>query len=82
MQNVFANNTVVPIKSWASNIEEGALAQAVNLANLPYAYHHIALMPDCHQVWNAHWWGTGSRWSSGSKCCWSGHWLWGMRCKN
>jgi tRNA-splicing ligase RtcB (3'-phosphate/5'-hydroxy nucleic acid ligase) len=27
----------------------GALEQARNLANLPFAFRHIALMPDCHQ---------------------------------
>ncbi len=39
----------LPIKSWVDDIEEGALAQARNLANLPFAFRHIALMPDCHQ---------------------------------
>jgi len=29
-------------------MEESALVQAKNLANLPFAYKHIALMPDCH----------------------------------
>ena len=40
----------VPIKSWvAPYIEEGAKKQAENLSNLPFAFKHIALMPDCHQ---------------------------------
>jgi tRNA-splicing ligase RtcB (3'-phosphate/5'-hydroxy nucleic acid ligase) len=39
----------IPVKMWLSEVEEGALAQARNLANLPFAFHHIALMPDCHQ---------------------------------
>jgi len=39
----------IPIKMWVDNIEEGALQQAKNLANLPFAFKHIALMPDCHQ---------------------------------
>jgi len=38
-----------PIKLWLDDIEEGALAQAKNLANLPFAFKHIPLMPDCHQ---------------------------------
>lgn len=38
----------VPIKMWADSIEEKALTQAHNLASLPYAFHHIALMPDVH----------------------------------
>ncbi len=38
----------LPIKGWLDDIEDKALEQAVDLANLPFAYHHIALMPDCH----------------------------------
>lgn len=38
-----------PIKLWLDDIEEGALEQAKNLANLPFTFKHIALMPDCHQ---------------------------------
>ena len=38
-----------PIKLWLDDIEDGALEQAKNLANLPFAFKHIALMPDCHQ---------------------------------
>ncbi len=39
----------IPIKMWLDTIEDGALAQAQNLANLPFAYKHIAIMPDAHQ---------------------------------
>lgn len=39
----------IPIKSWVTGCEDGALNQALNLANLPFAFKHIALMPDCHQ---------------------------------
>jgi len=39
----------LPIKLWADEIEEGALQQAKNLANFPFASSHIALMPDVHQ---------------------------------
>lgn len=39
----------LPILSWAKEIEDGALEQAKNLANLPFATKHIALMPDVHQ---------------------------------
>lgn len=38
----------VPVKNWASNLEDGAEKQASNLAKLPCAFHHIALMPDAH----------------------------------
>jgi len=38
-----------PIFNWASGLEEGALEQAKNSANLPFTFHHVALMPDAHQ---------------------------------
>ena len=39
----------IPIKMWLKEIEDGALNQAKNLANLPFAFKHIAIMPDSHQ---------------------------------
>ena len=39
----------LPLKLWLDDIEDGALAQAKNLANLPFAFKHIPLMPDSHQ---------------------------------
>jgi tRNA-splicing ligase RtcB len=39
----------LPIKLWLNDIEDGALSQTRNLANLPFAYKHIAIMPDSHQ---------------------------------
>lgn len=39
----------LPIKLWLDDIEDGALEQAKNLANLPFAFKHIAIMPDAHQ---------------------------------
>lgn len=38
----------IPIKMWVSDLEESALKQAGNLANLPFAFKHVALMPDAH----------------------------------
>ncbi len=38
----------IPIKSWCEYVEPNAMGQAINLSLLPFAYHHIALMPDCH----------------------------------
>lgn len=37
------------IKLWLDNIEDGALTQAKNIANFPYAVMHVAIMPDAHQ---------------------------------
>lgn len=39
----------VPIKMWLNEIEDGALEQAKNLANLPFIFKHVAIMPDSHQ---------------------------------
>ena len=39
----------IPIKMWLDDIEDGALEQAKNIANLPFAFKHIAIMPDSHQ---------------------------------
>ncbi len=38
----------IPIKLWLDDIEEGALQQAKNLANFPFSFRHIAIMPDAH----------------------------------
>jgi len=43
------NTEKLPIKMWLDDVEAGAMEQAKNLANFPYAVKHIALMPDCHQ---------------------------------
>jgi tRNA-splicing ligase RtcB (3'-phosphate/5'-hydroxy nucleic acid ligase) len=42
----------VPIKIWLDRLEDvepGCLQQALNLANLPFVYKWVALMPDTHQ---------------------------------
>lgn len=39
----------IPIKVWARELEPGAMSQAINLANFPFAFHHVALMPDVHE---------------------------------
>lgn len=38
----------IPILIWGDSVDSGTLAQARNLANLPFAHGHIALMPDAH----------------------------------
>lgn len=38
----------IPIQLWSDSLDEQTLAQAKNLANLPFAHHHIALMADSH----------------------------------
>jgi tRNA-splicing ligase RtcB len=39
----------IPVKLWLDNMEEGAMQQARNIANLPFAFRHIAIMPDAHE---------------------------------
>jgi tRNA-splicing ligase RtcB len=41
-------NIKVPIKMWLDDIEDLALEQTINLANLPFVFKHIAIMPDAH----------------------------------
>lgn len=45
----------IPIKAWVDGvpIEDQAVQQLRNLAQLPFAYHHVAAMPDVH-------WGMGA----------------------
>ena len=45
----YINTEKVVIKSWCDNPEDGAILQAKNLANLPFVFRHVALMPDVHQ---------------------------------
>lgn len=49
--NVFKTGKL-PVKYWlksADDIETGCVKQLENLSNLPFAFHHIAAMPDTHQ---------------------------------
>jgi tRNA-splicing ligase RtcB (3'-phosphate/5'-hydroxy nucleic acid ligase) len=39
----------IPIKLWLDNVEEGTMQQVRNMANLPFAFRHVALMPDAHE---------------------------------
>jgi tRNA-splicing ligase RtcB (3'-phosphate/5'-hydroxy nucleic acid ligase) len=45
----------VPIKAWTDGVpvEEAARQQLINLAGLPFVFHHVAAMPDVH-------WGIGA----------------------
>lgn len=47
MEKVIASERI-PIKLWLNDIEDSALEQAKNLANFPFSFKHISLMPDCH----------------------------------
>ena len=41
-------NYRVPVFNWCPKIEKNTMEQVDNLASLPFAFHHIALMPDAH----------------------------------
>jgi len=45
MQKVISTERL-PIKMWLDEAEEGSIKQAKNLANLPFAFMHVCLMPD------------------------------------
>jgi tRNA-splicing ligase RtcB len=38
----------IPIKMWLDRVEESTIKQAQNLANLPFAFKNVCLMPDTH----------------------------------
>jgi len=44
----YINTEKVIIKSWCNNPEDGAINQARNLANLPFIFRQVCLMPDTH----------------------------------
>lgn len=49
---LYNEKTTKPIKVWldsAAELEEGCLEQAYHLANLPFVYKWVALMPDTHR---------------------------------
>ncbi len=39
----------IPVYSWADVIQPEVLDQVLHLADHPFAFHHVALMPDCHK---------------------------------
>jgi tRNA-splicing ligase RtcB len=47
MQKVVSTEKL-PIKMWLDEPEEKSVQQAIHLANLPFAFSHICLMPDTH----------------------------------
>jgi tRNA-splicing ligase RtcB len=48
MQKVISTEHL-PIKMWLDDAEESSIQQAKNLANLPFAFKHVCLMPDTHK---------------------------------
>lgn len=36
------------IKTWAEELDEKTMEQVYNLSDLPFMYHHVAIMPDAH----------------------------------
>lgn len=38
----------IPAKLWLNEVEPLCLEQIMNLTELPFAFHHIAIMPDAH----------------------------------
>ena len=46
--NQYKKENQIPVFSWCPDIEASAQEQIDNLASLPFAFHHIAIMPDSH----------------------------------
>ena len=49
MKVLYNETTKLPVKMWLETVEDGAMEQIMHLANFHFAFHHIAIMPDCHQ---------------------------------
>lgn len=47
MKNIITTESK-PIKLWLNDIENTALVQCQNIANLPFLFSHFAVMPDSH----------------------------------
>ena len=45
---VESHKDMLPIKMWLEAVEPSAMQQLYHLAQLPFAYKWIAVMPDCH----------------------------------
>lgn len=57
------NTEAKPIKMWLEDIEDWALEQAKNLANLPFIYKRVSIMPDSHQWYGMPiWWVIATKW--------------------
>lgn len=48
MQKVIGSERI-PIKLWTDEVEDGAMEQIKHLANLPFVFKHLAIMPDVHE---------------------------------
>ena len=51
MKKVLTDNCHVPVKMWLDELEPEAMQQTLNLANLPFAFRHIAILPDAHSAY-------------------------------
>ncbi len=47
MQTIISD-TRLPIKNWATDLEEEAQKQLLNMANMPFIHSHVAAMADAH----------------------------------
>lgn len=46
MYEISVNET--PVKIWARAVDPHAWKEIMNLASLPFVFHHLAFMPDLH----------------------------------
>jgi len=48
MQVFKTDNMRVPVKTWATYLDDTTRRQIANASNIPAVFHHVALMPDAH----------------------------------
>ena len=48
MKKVIENQNGVHVKLWTEDYDEKAARQIMSVSSLPFAFHHVAVMPDCH----------------------------------
>jgi tRNA-splicing ligase RtcB len=48
VENLSQYPSRVPILSWAPVLDDKTITQIKNIANLPFAFNHVAIMPDAH----------------------------------
>ena len=53
IKSYFPVDAKIPVKLWSDSFEQGALDQITNAASLPFAFKHVAMMPDGHQGFGA-----------------------------
>ena len=69
--------TRLPAKLWLDEVEDSCMSQIMDLTSLPFAFKHIAIMPDAHAGKGMPIGGVlATNGRDCSQCCGSGYRLW------